>query len=305
MTLHFIIFLVTCISYEKNAGIGLFDNAEKQSDEIWEQMMRTNLSSYFYMSREVAPTMIKNPDDPNSAIANWIRRVDTLDFLALWEKLNNPNFKPLDFGGFKAKPGSNAFTIAPKKWIGLTNGIGLKAKSGKYGGGTFGHKDIALEFASWISAEVKLYIIKKFQRLKVIEKQEQLWIDSRISSKLNYLIHTDAIKEKLVNVELTKEQKNKIYAEEADVLNVALFGITEKDWRIKNKSNKGNKRDYASSIELTILSNLEFYNAKMIKEGIDQQKRLVSLNEEANKEKEIFNSNNAKEIYSSKVKVNL
>ena len=243
---------------------------------------------------------IKNPDDPNSAIANWLRRVDTLDFLALWEKLNNPNFKPLDFGGFKSKPGSNAFTIAPKKWISLTNAIGLKAKSGKYGGGTFGHKDIALEFASWISAEVKLYIIKEFQRLKVIEKQEQLWIDSRISSKLNYLIHTDAIKEKLVKVELTKDQKNKIYAEEADVLNVALFGITAKEWRTKNKSKKGNMRDYASSIELTILSNLEFYNAKMIKDGIEQQKRLVFLNEEANKEKEIFNNNNAKEIYSSK-----
>ena len=218
----------------------------------------------------------------------------------MWEKLNNPNFKPLDFGGFKSKPGSNAFTIAPKKWISLTNAIGLKAKSGKYGGGTFGHKDIALEFASWISAEVKLYIIKEFQRLKVIEKQEQLWIDSRISSKLNYLIHTDAIKEKLVKVELTKEQKNKIYAEEADVLNVALFGITAKEWRTKNKSKKGNMRDYASSIELTILSNLEFYNAKMIKDGIEQQKRLVFLNEEANKEKEIFNNNNAKEIYSSK-----
>ena len=243
---------------------------------------------------------IKNPDDPNSAIANWLRRVDTLDFLALWEKLNNPNFKPLDFGGFKSRPGSNAFTIAPKKWINLTNAIGLKAKSGKYGGGTFGHKDIALEFASWISAEVKLYIIKEFQRLKIIEKQEQLWIDSRISSKLNYLIHTDAIKEKLVQVELTKEQKNKIYAEEADVLNVALFGITAKEWRTKNKSKKGNMRDYASSIELTILSNLEFYNAKMIKDGIEQQKRLVFLNEEANKEKEIFNNNNAKEIYSSK-----
>lgn len=243
---------------------------------------------------------IKNPDDPNSVIANWIRRIDTLDFLTLWEKLNNENFKPLDFGGFKAKPGSNAFTLAPTKWISLTNAIGIKAKAGKYGGGTYAHKDIALEFASWISAEVKLYIIKEFQRLKAIEKQEQEWLDSRISSKLNYIIHTDAIKEKLECINLTKEQIKYIYAEEADVLNMALFGMTAKEWRIDNKNKKGNIRDYASSIELTILSNIEFYNAKLINENIEQSKRLVLLNEEANREKEIFNKNNAKEIYSIK-----
>lgn len=243
---------------------------------------------------------IKNSDDPNSVIANWMRRVDTLDFLSLWEKLNNENFNPLDFGGFKAKPGSNAFTIAPTKWTSLTNAIGIKTKAGKYGGGTFAHKDIALEFASWISAEVKLYIIKEFQRLKVQEKEEQEWIDSRISSKLNYIIHTDAIKEKLECINLTKYQKNFVYAEEADVLNVALFGMTAKEWRTKNKNKKGNMRDYASSIELTILSNIEFYNAKLISDNMEQSKRLTLLNKEANKEKEIFNKNNAKEIYSIK-----
>lgn len=241
---------------------------------------------------------IKNVDDPNSVIANWLRRVDTLDFLALWEKLNNPDFKPLDFGGFKAKPGSNAFTIAPTKWVLLTNAIGIKSKAGRYNSGTYAHKDIALEFASWISAEVKLYIIKEFQRLKAQEKNERIWLDSRISSKLNYLIHTDAIKKKLETIKLTKEQMKYTYAEEADVLNVALFGMTAKEWRTRNKELKGNIRDYASSIELTILSNIEFYNAKMIDDNIEQLKRLTLLNAEANREKEIFSQNNAKEIYS-------
>ena len=207
---------------------------------------------------------IKN-DDPNMVISSWIRKVDTLEFLKLWELINNGNFKPTDFEGFKSKPGQNAFTISPKRLIALTNAIGLIVKSGKYGGGTFAHKDIALEFASWISAEVKLYIIKEFQRLKIQESEQLEWQGNRLLTKLNYLIHTDAIKENLIPVDLTSEQINYIYASEADVLNVALFGIKAKEWRIANPDKDGNLRDYATTIELAILSHLEYHNSILIK----------------------------------------
>ncbi|MCQ2752790.1 MAG: KilA-N domain-containing protein [Bacilli bacterium] len=242
----------------------------------------------------------KNDDDPNSVIANWLRRVDTLQFLRLWEKLNNNNFKPTDFEGFKSKPGENAFTISPKKWIELTNAIGIKAKSGRYDGGTFAHKDIALEFAAWISPEIKLYMIKEFQRLKLIESEQLEWHGKRMLTKLNYLIHTDAIKENLIKIELTKEQKNCVYASEADLLNVALFGRKASEWREFNQDKKGNIRDYASSIELAILSNLEFQNAKLIEAKIGQKERIILLNKEANREKELFNKNNEKAIYKIK-----
>ena len=176
----------------------------------------------------------------------------------------------------------------------LTNAIGLKVKSGRYNGGTFAHKDIAFEFASWISPEIKLYIIKEFQRLKIKESEQLEWQGKRILSKLNYLIHTDAVKNFLIKVDLTNEQKSKIYASEADILNVAMFGITAKQWRESNPNKAGNIRDYASSAELTILSNLEFYNSKLIVENTPQQTRLIILNKEANKEKELFNKNNKK-----------
>ena len=167
----------------------------------------------------------KADGDPNDIIVNWLRRVDSLDFLALWERLNNPGFKPVDFEGFKSKPGTNAFTISPKRWIELSNAIGIKVKSGRYGGGTLAHRDIALEFAGWISPEIKLYIIKEFQRLKIQEAEELDWNGKRLLTKVNYLIHTESIKDNLIRVDLTPEQKNFVYASEADLLNVALFGM--------------------------------------------------------------------------------
>lgn len=229
-------------------------------------------------------------------IISWIRKVDKIEFLKLWELINNKNFKPIDFDGFKSKPGQNFFIISPKKWINLTNAIGIKVKSGRYNGGTFAHKDIALDFASWISAEVKLYIIKEFQRLKIKEQEELQWKSNRLSVKLNYLIHTEAVNNHLITINLTNEQKNEIYVCEADMLNVALFGMTAKQWNTLNPDRVGNIRDYASTIELTILSNLEFYNAKLIQENLSQQTRLIILNNEANEEKELFNKNNEKLI---------
>ena len=237
---------------------------------------------------------IKNDEDTNMVIASWIRRVDTIEFLKLWELINNENFKPTDFEGFKSKLSQNAFTIPPKEWIELTNAIGLKVKSGRYNGGTYAHKDIALEFASWISAEVKLYIIKEFQRLKIQETNKLEWQGKRILTKLNYIIHTDAVNKHLITINLSTEQKKEIYASEADLLNVALFGMTAKQWRESNPNKDGNIRDYASTIELAILSNLEFHNSKLIEENIPQQTRLIILNNEANKEKELFNKNNEK-----------
>lgn len=238
----------------------------------------------------------KNEEDPNAVIANWIRRVDSLQFLTIWERLNNENFKPTDFEGFRSKPGENAFTISPKKWVELTNAIGIRVKSGRHGGGTFAHRDIALEFASWISAEVKLYIIKEFQRLKIQESEQLEWHGKRLLTKLNYLIHTDAVKEFLVPVELSSEQKSYIYANEADLLNVALFGKTAKEWREANLNKEGNIRDYANTIELAILSNLEYLNSILISQKLSQHERLVLLNKEANREKELFNKNNVKPI---------
>ncbi|MCI5583280.1 MAG: KilA-N domain-containing protein [Anaeroplasma sp.] len=172
---------------------------------------------------------IKNSEDANMVISSWMRKVDTLEFLKLWEQINNINFKPTDFEGFKSKPGQNAFTISPKRWIELTNSIGIKVKSGRYNSGTFAHKDITLEFASWISAEVKLYIIKEFQRLKIQESEQLEWQGNRLLTKLIYLIHADAIKENLIPVNLSSEQINYIYASEADMLNVALFGVKAKE----------------------------------------------------------------------------
>ena len=238
----------------------------------------------------------KNEEDPNAVIANWIRRVDSLQYLTIWERLNNENFKPTDFEGFRSKPGENAFTISPKKWIEITNAIGIKVKSGRHGGGTFAHRDIALEFASWISAEVKLYIIKEFQRLKIQESEQLEWHGKRLLTKLNYLIHTDAAKEYLVPVELSNEQKSYIYANEADLLNAALFGKTAKEWRETNTGKEGNIRDYASTIELAILSNLEYLNSMLVSQKLSQKDRLVLLNKEANREKELFNKNNVKSI---------
>ena len=237
-----------------------------------------------------------NEDDPRYPIQNWMRLKDTIDFIGLWEILNNENFNRVEFDAFKLESGKNSFVMTPTKWINKTNAIGIKTKAGKYGGGTFAHRDIALEFASWISPEVKLYIIKEFQRLKIEESEQLEWQGKRLLTKINYLIHTDAIKEYLILIELTDAQKSFIYASEADMLNVALFGMRAREWKENNSDKKGNIRDYASTIELAILSNLEYHNSLLIKDGIIQKERLIILNKEANREKELFNKNNMKVI---------
>lgn len=237
----------------------------------------------------------KNPKEPKDVIKNWMRLRSSLEFLGLWETLNNPNFNRVEFDPLLAESGKNSFTMSPTRWINEFNAIGIRTKPTK-NGGTFAHRDIALEFASWISAEVNLYIIKEFQRLKIQESEQLEWQGKRLLTKLNYLIHTDTVKEYLVPVELSSEQKSYIYANEADLLNVALFGQTAKQWRDENPGKKGNVRDYASTIELAILSNLEYLNSMLIPQKSNQQDRLVLLNKEANREKELFNKNNIKPI---------
>ncbi|AEB87474.1 TPA: KilA-N domain-containing protein [Staphylococcus aureus] len=231
-------------------------------------------------------------EDPNDVIKNWLRSKDTIEFLGVWENINNPNFKPVEFDGFRNQAGRNAFTMSPTKWINTTNAIGLVTKSGRYGG-TFAQKDIAFEFASWISAEFKLYIIQDYQRLKEREEDpEKLnWDLKRLLSKTNYSIHTDAIKDNLINSKLSQQQIGYTYANEADVLNVAIFGLTAKQWRENNPDKKGNQRDYATIEELIVISNLESRNAELIDKGIDQKSRLKLLNELARKQmKSLLNS---------------
>jgi hypothetical protein len=208
-----------------------------------------------------------------------MRGKDTIEFLGLWEQLHNPDFKPIEFDRFRKEAGYNAFTLSPQKWIENTNAIGIVSKSGRYGG-TFAHSDIAFEFASWISAEFKLYIIKDYKRLKNDESSKLSlgWNLNREISKLNYRIHTDAIKENLIPPELTPYQISITYASEADVLNVALFGITAKQWRDKNPDKSGNIRDYASLNQLLVLANMESYNAILIEQGKPQPERLQLLN---------------------------
>ena len=208
-----------------------------------------------------------------------MRGKDTIDFLGLWEQLHNPDFKPIEFDRFRKEAGYNAFTLSPQKWIKNTNAKGIVSKSGRYGG-TFAHSDIAFEFASWISAEFKLYIIKDYKRLKSNESSKLSlgWNLNREISKLNYRIHTDAIKENLIPPELTPNQISMTYASEADVLNVALFGVTAKQWRDKNPGKIGNMRDYATLNQLLVLSNMESYNAILIEQGIIQAERIQLLN---------------------------
>jgi len=201
---------------------------------------------------------VKNPD-ANAVIANWLRNRNTIEYLGIWEYLYNPNFKPLEFEGFRKQAGLNAFVLSPQKWAETTNARGIFAKSGRYGG-TYAHKDIALKFASWISTEFELYFVKEFQRLKEAEQKFLGWSAKRELAKINYHIHTDAIKENLIPKELTPKQAAIIYADEADVLNVALFGITAAEWRSKNPGKKGNIRDYASINELICLSKMENIN---------------------------------------------
>ena len=224
----------------------------------------------------------KNRDDAFIVINNWMRLRDTIEFLGLWESFSNPEFKPIEFDRFKQDSGYNAFTLSPQKWIKSTNAIGIISKSGRYGG-TFAHKDIAFEFASWISAEFKLYVIKDYQRLKEAETTPKAleWNLSRAISKINYKIHTDAIKENLIPHLISKKQQAFTYADEADMLNVALFGKTAREWKVQNPDAKGNMRDDATIQQLIVLSNLESMNAELIKQGLSQDKRLIVLNKMA------------------------
>lgn len=221
----------------------------------------------------------KNPDEPKDIIKNWMRARSTINFLGTWEKINNPHFKGVEFDHFRTEAGENYFVLSPQKWIKKTSAIGLTSKSGQ-GGGTFAHKDIAFEFASWISPEFKLYLIKEFQRLKEIENQKLLlgWDVKRQLTKINYRIHTDAIKDNLIPKTLTKQEINDIYASEADILNKALFGTTAKEWRDANKGKAGNIRDYADVRQLIILANLETLNATFINQRLSKSDRLQSLN---------------------------
>ena len=224
--------------------------------------------------------------DPRITIHTWLRGRDIVEFLGLWESLHNPDFKRSEFDTFKSEAGTNAFTFSIKEWNDTLQGKGIITKSGRYGGGIFAHSDIALEFASWLSPEFKLYIIKDYKRLKSDENSRLSlnWNLNRELSKLNYKIHTDAIKEKLIIPELTPAQKSFVYADEADLLNVALFGMTAKEWRKDNPGKKGNIRDYTDLHHLLVLANLESYNAILIEQNIGQPQRLEMLRETALKQ---------------------
>ena len=224
----------------------------------------------------------KDAEHTDAIIQNWMRNRNTVELLGLWETIHNPDFKPLEFEGFRKQAGLNSFVLTPKRWIETTQAVGIVSKSGRYGG-TFAHKDIAFEFASWISIEFKLYVIKEFQRLKD-EENDRLklnWNLNRTLAKINYRIHTDAIKENIIPENLSKEQINQIYANEADVLNVALFGKTAKQWRDENPDSEGNIRDYSTIEQLLVLANLESLNAEFIRMGLPQSERLVKLNQTA------------------------
>ena len=231
----------------------------------------------------------KNADDPRFVIQNWMRTRSSIEFLGIWEILHNPDFNRVEFDTVKNHAGSNAFVMTPSKWIELTGATGIQSKAGRYGG-TFAHKDIAFEFASWVSVEFKLYLIKEFQRLQEAEQKQLGWDVKRNLTKINYCIHTDAIRAHLIPPELSGKQTSLIYASEADVLNMALFGKTAKDWRDANPNEKGNIRDQANASQLVCLANLENLNALFISEAMQQPLRLQKLNRIAIEQMEILTS---------------
>ena len=240
----------------------------------------------------------KNSNEPKDVIKNWLRNRGTIEFLGLWEKINNPDFKGVEFDSFLFESGSNSFTLSPSKWIESTNAIGIRSKPGR-GGGTYAQRDIAFEFASWVSAEFKLYLIKEFQRLKE-EENDRLkleWNLQRTLAKVNYRIHTDAIKENLIPRTLSKDKINFVYADEADMLNMALFGMTAKQWREANSNTKGNIRDIATIEQLVVLSNMESINAVLIRQGLNQSERLKQLNKIAiTQMQSLLNNKNTKKL---------
>lgn len=236
----------------------------KEEDYIW----ITDIARY------------KSPDRTDDLIRNWLRNRNTIEFLGIWEQLYHPDFKPVKFDGFKKQAGLISFTLTPKQWIEKTNAIGLISKAGRYGG-TYAHQDIAFEFASWISVEFKLYLVKEFQRLKSEERKQLGWDIRRNLTKINYRIHTDAIKENLIPPELTPRQTNLLYAAEANVLNMSLFGMTAREWHDSHPGDKGNMRDNANVSQLVCLSNLENLNAQFIQKKSPQAERLRKLTQVA------------------------
>lgn len=255
----------------------------------------TNNSDYISLT-DIA--RYRDSDRSDYILQNWLRNRSTIEFVGLWEIFNNPNFNSIEFNGIKNMSGSNSFSLTPKRWIESTNAIGIISKAGRYGG-TFAHRDIAFEFASWLSAEFKFYLIREFQRLKEEELQRQSleWNLHRTLSKINYRIHTDAIKEHIIPPELTKNQLSAIYATEADLLNMALFGITAQKWRKMNPESKGNMRDDATLEQLVVLSNLESINALLIKQGLTQSARLTQLNQIAiDQLKSLINNSHIKKL---------
>lgn len=239
--------------------------------------------------------MVREIENGLVLIEKWLRNKNTIEFLGIWEEIYNANFNSPEFEGIKNKAGINRFQISVKMWIEYTNAIGIIAKSGRYGG-TYAHKDIAFEFASWVSPEFKLYLIKEFDRLKTEEQKQLGWDIKRNLAKVNYRIHTDAIKKNLIPEKLNKYQTSIIYASEADVLNMALFGITAKEWRDKNSNKEGNVRDYADINELVCLTNLENTNSIYINEGMLQSERLTKLNEIAISQMKILTEKNIKSL---------
>lgn len=231
-----------------------------------------------------------NPKEPKVPIQTWMRNKDVISYLGLWEKLNNPDFKGIEFTTFENQAGRNSFYLSPQKWIETTNAIGIVSKSGN-NGGTFAHRDIAFEFASWLSPEFKLYLITEFQRLKLNEQKELEWSAKRELAKVNYRIHTDAIKENIVP-NLSEKQLAFVYASEADVLNMALFGKTAKEWRTENPDKKGNIRDYATIEQLLVIANMESFNAILIEQGVSQRERLLQLNAMAKSQLRVLENQN-------------
>ena len=234
-------------------------------------------------------------DNPTAVIANWMRNRNTIEYLGMWETIFNPNFKPLEFEGFKMEAGLNAFTLSPQKWTSATGAIGIVTRAGRYGG-TYAHKDIAFKFASWISVEFELYMVKEFQRLKEHEQSQLGWSAKRELAKINYHIHTSAVSRNLIPNKVSAEQLRFVYASEADMLNVALFGMTAKEWRDTNPETVGNMRDYASINELICLSNMESMNSVLIESGLGQSERLERLNEMAIRQMEILTSNSNRNL---------
>ena len=239
--------------------------------------------------------MVKNIENGLALIEKWLRNKNTIEFLGIWEEMYNPNFNSPEFEGIKNEAGLNRFILSVKQWVEKTNSCGIIAKAGRYGG-TYAHKDIAFEFASWVSPQFKLYLLKEFQRLKEQEQVQLGWTAKRELSKINYRIHTDAIKQNLIPVEVTLKQANIIYASEADVLNVAMFGMTAKQWREANPELKGNIRDYATINELICLSNMENLNAVFIDNGIPQGERLVRLNQIAIQQMRILEDDGSRKL---------